>query len=357
MRRACVLLALIVTALAPGTVVAHDPTEGENEYGDGTTQPFFFGAGTSGLTWFMNPFESAAEVTWDSGNNSQAVRFLKSSAASAEVRYRTNAQTPSTPECSDNFWYACTDYYSNGQWFYTVFNSQQNVGGAKLPWYWCDDPANPNTDCTNIGRITMHEIGHAAGLSRSSNGHNHQPSSAASTTTSMQALPAWEPDSRYNDVMLGACDEFELQREYEVESYGGTFAACTDHATGTAFVGGEIETVVTRTSGSSATICVGDSVNFNGTINLSSGTGLGRLAGNILPFRDVTIQRASVGGTFSNYATVSATGAATFSRALMSASIATWQFRAVFADSAEAQLDGDISATMTVSWISSGCPT
>lgn len=264
--------------------------------------------------------------------------------------YRTNAQMPNTPECPSTFWYACTDYTSAGLWLYTVFNSAQNVGGS-VPWYWCQDPAQPDSGCIHVGRVTLHELGHASGLSRQSNGHPHQPDSATSQTTVMQLDPAKSPDARYDDVYLGQCDLFELQREYDVDTLAGALANCVDHATGTAFVGGEIDVAVTRTSPASISIpCAGTSTSITGALSLSSGSGLGRLAGNALPGRVVTVQWRPPGGTWTAYGTATTNSAGSYSRLVSYPTEGIREFRADFSDAAEVPLDGGTSLVTTVTW-------
>lgn len=350
MRRTLVLVTSAILTLTFAQVArAHDPTGGENEYTDGVTVGFRWDPTFGVPNWLATAFESAAEVSWASGNNSDAPRF-QWTGTGPDVRYRTNAQMPATAECPDTFWYACTDYNSGVTWQYTVFNSAQNALGS-LPWYWCQDPAQPDTSCIDAGRTGIHELGHVVGLSRQSNGHSHQPDSAMSSTSVMQLNPIKSPDSRYNDLFLGQCDEFELQREYDVLSLAGTYATCVDHAVGTGFASGEIETVVVRTSAASITLpCVTSTTSITGTLTLSSGTGLGRLAGNQLPGRAVVIERRVSGGAWASHATVTTNSSGNFSRIVSTSTPGTWEFRGLFSDGAEVSLDGDDGGITTVTW-------
>jgi hypothetical protein len=358
---------LAATALLLSTPVtsAHSPTGGEREYTtSGATAWFFLGQGTSTLTWFITPIETALESDFEASNNTQTPNFLRVADDGTEIKYLLNSQVPDTSECPSSFWRACTEYVGTAKttWLSTAFNSE-NPSGDLVSW-WCDHPNQADSGgCYDLRRIALHEAGHGVGLARSSNGHTHQSDSAAYNHTVMQINGPSATTTGWNYRFLGVCDRFELSREYDVVSWSGAYPACIDHLTGVAFSGGKMISVVKLNDPLDA--CTGSAVALGGYLKLIAATGasddgqLGVLAGNGLGGRTIEIFRRTPSGAYGSTpyttATVANSEAGTWSRSVSSSTSGTWYFRAEFTPATTgdvATLNGDLSAEFAVTWSS-----
>lgn len=351
-----------ILATAATTASAHSPTGADREYSaDNAPELFWFGSGTSGLSWFIAEVEPALESNWTTSNNTRSPRFTRTSVDGAEIKYLTNAQVPDTDECPSSFWYACTDYNGGAAkttWKSTTFNRQDPDGSGPMLSYWCQYPGQDDSGCADTRRVVLHEAGHGVGLARQSNGHVHQSDSQSSATTVMQVNPKLATATGWMDRFLGTCDLIELSREYDVVSFTSPLPSCVDHIAAPATSGGKVITVMTQVTTSTG-VCLGVQVSLSGQLRLTNQPAdslLGVLAYNGLGGRTVEIYRRSSSGSYppTPYATVTvaAVEAGTWSKVEQYFSQVTWVYQARYtpgsADSST--LNGHNSLERTISW-------
>lgn len=355
-RRAAFAAAVFAVVGMPRPAAAHEPTEGVAEYSQQATQKWVFGLGATS-SWFTSAVRAALGSNWNGDDTTQAPTWDED-VYGATIRYRSNAQTPDTAECPSTFWYACTDYLDPGEttWDYTVLNSVQNALG-NTPWYWCQDPAQPNTGCIDVQRVMLHEAGHAAGLSRSSNSQSHQPDSLSSSDSVMQSNPKQYPASGYNYRALGFCDILGLQLVYDVRSSANTYGDCADHVPGEVNAGGLIS--VTTTSQSGYDECLGFAITVSGRLALRTTTDYGRISNNPLTNRIIWFDRRRHGGTTWTYNVTStiASNASGYNWAKSfttgSTTTITYDFRGHF--DGEVAIDDDTTPVFTLTWLAPPC--
>lgn len=359
------LVVVLVASVFPAAVAAHSPTQGKREYtADNHLQSY--APGTRVIAppgWLQTNVNAALTTDWASRNTTRSPSFsLPVSGATeiATVYWATNAETPDTIECPADFWYACTDYLSNGatsdRWKSMTFN-RENPGGALESW-WCESTSQVgSTDgCFDTRRVTLHEAGHAVGLSRSSNGHAHFPGGAGADPdfSVMHSPPIPKPTTGYNQRWLGACDVLSLAIDYDLDTFSGIYPGCGDHLGAPAAQNGDIDTTVSQST-TTLRLCVGQAFSFTGTARIVTASILGELSGNGLAGRTVTIYRRSVGGAYAAYttATVASGEGGSWSRAISSPAEAIYVFQARYSPNATdaPTLDGDSSAVeKTVTW-------
>lgn len=362
------VVAVLLAGALPATAAAHSPTEGKAEYTtDNHHQIYAYGtrSGSVAPSWLKTNVDSAMNGDWDSANTTRSPYFsLPSGAAEiASAYWNTNAETPDTMECPNTPWYACTDYLSDGQaedrWKSTTFNREDPAGA--LESYWCQSTAQiGSTDgCFDTRRVTLHEAGHAVGLSRSSNGHVHFPGGAGADPdhSVMHSLPIPKPVAGYDQRWLGACDVLSLAIDYDLDSFNGVYPGCVDHLGAPAIQNDDIDTKVIQDN-TTLLLCVGQSFTLSGTAKIVTASILGELSANGLAGRTVTIYRRTSSGTFGAYTTTTVAGGegGAWSKSISNASLATYIFQTRYAPNTtdDPTLDGDSSGEKTVTW-SSAC--
>ncbi|MES2209088.1 MAG: hypothetical protein V4515_02760 [Chloroflexota bacterium] len=360
--RSLVILGLTLPLVAPAVAFAHSPTGSDREYSpDNAAEEFYFGAGTSALSWFIVEVEPALETNWNTSNNTRAPHFTRTSVDGAEIKYRTNAETPFSDECPDTFWYACTDYYGGASattWMSTTFNREDPSG--PLLSLWCQFPGQGDSGCADVRRVAIHEAGHGVGLARQSNGHVHQTDSQTSATTVMQTNPKLATAAGWLDRFLGSCDLIELAREYDVVSFSQALPACVDHITAPATSNVKVVTVASQTTTATG-VCVGIGVTLSGSLRLTNQPAddqLGLLASNGIGGRTVEIfRRTSSGGYPSTPYTTTTVGtseAGSWSKSVVSTTSGTWIFQARYAPGSSdlSTLNASTSLERTITWSS-----
>jgi hypothetical protein len=352
----------IVAAALPAAVAAHLPTQGKREYApDNHHQMYEFGTRVvAPPSWLQMNVNNALNGDWDSANTTRSPYFslLSGPGEIATIYWATNAETPNTDECPIDMWAACTDYRTNGQvedrWKSTTF-SRDNPSGALNSWFCELDPAN---GCYDTRRVTLHEAGHAAGMSRvTSNGHEHFPGGAATNPdhSVMHNPPIPKASPGYNQRWLGTCDVLSLAIDYDLDDFAGVYPGCADHLGAPAAQNADIDTTVTQST-TTLTLCVNQSFSFTGTARIVTAAILGELSGNGLAGRTVSIYRRTPSGTFAAYTTTTVAGGegGAWSRAISNVSAATYIFQARYTPNAtdDPTLDGDSSAVeKTVTWV------
>jgi hypothetical protein len=188
-------------------------------------------------------------------------------------------------------------------------------------------------------RVVLHELGHAVlGLSHDGQGESN---------TVMGSITPWNANTGWTRREWLRCDQARAQLLWGARVVAGPIANCFDHVSGAGANG--LNTVVTI-SVNPTVVCVGESYTVSGGLDIATSTSYGRLSGDPLGSRMISIRRDGAivaqpmtGATSGNYtATVSAGGVTT--DAVVSS----------FANEGTEALTGDTSPTVTVTVLPPG---
>lgn len=373
MRRVLVaVMAGLTLSCLPVVADAHNPTRGENSYGDDLTVSSKWGqyddsthSPPASTSWLQMNVSTALGTDWTADSVSHAPSFATGGSGSIpDIRYLTSAQLANTEECPAGFFVACTDYNGPASagttWKYTAFNSE-NPAGAPISLF-CEYPGQADAACESIRRDALHEMGHVAGLERgdyTTGASHYQPATAPSTTTVMILNLQEASDPGWNYYLLGTCDLIELQREYDVNALSDGYANCVDHipSPGTRY---DATTDTTRIRAYAAMVdpadevCVGEFATLSGTgVIINDPATLGRIANNPLSGRTMAIQRRTVGGSaWSAVATNGISNTGAWSKQVTSSTGGTWEYRAWYGG--ETAVQNDESSHFQIHWVTTG---
>lgn len=331
-------IALLLAAAPP--VSAATPTKGVDHYNPGAHEKFDWGTGATGPSraWLRDAFQNEAEVKWPDNNNSLAPTFTYDGSIQKNwVRFQKRSDSNCT---SGIAWYACTLYDGSAHWGEIIYADESGVT-------WCQETGT-NSGCLDVQRVAVHELGHVAGLARSADNGGNDAHSHESQANSMMQLNTPKYDAGgWNHHRVRACDLIELQREYDVASYTGSYGDCVDELNnGT--TGGLLTSVASQ--GAPSTTCARPNavVYLGGSLHLGTGSALGLISGNPLGSRTITLQRRPSGGSWSTYATLITTSTtASWSRAV-NINTGVYDFRIHY--DGETPIHADNSNVVTVMW-------
>ncbi len=215
-----------------------------------------------------------------------------------------------------------------GEWWLIRFRPHRTV----LPWgtiYWCEAYHEPQGDCVDTERTTIHEMGHVEGL-----WHADGLGLGWLDTVMLPGIP-FRGDTGWDMHRFGRCDQITLQQRYDVPTSYSTVAPCGRRDTGLGL------------DASDRSIGYQDPVTFTATLRIRDRSEYGRLGGNRLSGRDVTIQRRSPGGSWTAFTPFEGSEAGTY--VLTFRPSTTFEYRAVFEKPTDDGVAGAVSDTITVS--------
>lgn len=326
-----------LSAWLAASVAAHEPTSDGGSRGSfssdqlvtyrfaGSYPSFMTGAVTAGFETYYHDA---------SAHNSLAPRLDYSSSGTARVFYRLQSTSP----CSGRTgWIGCAKFGGT-----TAFELYVRDLAGHPDWGWYE----ASSSCSGIGvcfymkRSILHELGHAI----FSFGHDDQ----GEDDTVMASFQPAASATGWNRKVWQRCDQAASQLLWGARNVAGPIGECMDHVTGAGSNG--LKTEVTL-GASDTMVCVGESVNLSGTLSIAVNSNYGRLSGDPLGSRTVTIKRdgavwvtRTTGSTTGNY---SAT--ASFSTAGSRAYVTS------FPSEGYEALTGDTSPTVTATWSAPPC--
>lgn len=162
----------------------------------------------------------------------------------------------------------------------------------------------------------------------------------------MGDIQPWASNGGWADTQWNRCDQAAAQLLWEMKNKAGPVGECMDHVTGAGSNG--LNTVVTLAA-SPTSVCPGDTVIVSGSLKVATNSNYGRMSGDPLGARLVTIKRD--GFVAAQPLTNSTTG--TFSVAISAGGSPSDTLVASFANEGTEALTGDTSSTVTITVLGS----
>jgi hypothetical protein len=201
---------------------------------------------------------------------------------------------------------------------------------------WCQSYSTWPNGCFDVENIALDEFGHIEGLAH----HANYSDNRDYLDSVVQTYSRTKPSSGYNAHALGRCDIATLQRIYDIQTTLQKYSTCLDLAT-----------VLVLSPGNS-TVLSGAAITFTATLTVADSSAYGRLRGNPVSKRTVTLQRRPAGATsWSTAGTM--TGGSLGTYTLGVTVVSATEFRAVFSTPGNEGLRGDTSPIVTIGV--SGC--
>ena len=323
-RLALATIVLLGAALSPTGAAAHgpDPALSGGSFGQDQVLRFRWRAGAEPSAAIKTAIkEAAADVT--ASRASRAATFAYDAGGSNPIGYGAGAT------CGVNGLACFTRDAPDG---FTMWLREQ---GHVFDWgtlKWCQAYTTAPNGCYDAETIALDEFGHVEGL----NHHVNYSSDSDYDDAVVQTFSRTKPAAGWNRHTFGRCDVATLQVKYDVTSSTAKYSTCLDLAT-----------VLTLTR-SPASIPTGGTATLTATLKVGSSSSYGRLAGNVVGGRTVTLQRRAPGATAWVTVGTMPAGASAGTYVLAQRLGADTDYRAVFTTPTNEGINGDTSPTVRV---------
>ena len=320
-RAVTVLLVLVgVLSLAlPWAAVAHDPDPvlSGGLFAQDQALHFRWRSGAVPSAVIKTAILAAASDVTRS-KNSRAATFTYDSAGANLIGYGPGAT------CGVNGLACFTRTAPTG---FTMWLREQ---GHVFDWgtmKWCQAYTSPPNGCYDAETIALDEFGHVEGL----NHHVNYADDHDYLDAVVQTFSRVKPQTGYNARALGRCDIATLQVQYDVPSTAAKYSTC-------------LALTTDLTLGASRNV---NAITLNAHLSVVDLDAYGRLGGNPVSARVVTLQRRPSGSTtWSTVGTMTAGGSGTYTLGYQIS--ANTEFRAVFNAPSGEGLRGDTSGTVSM---------
>lgn len=323
-RLALSTIVLVALAIPADAATAHgpDPTLSGGPFGQDQVLRFRWRAGAEPTAAIKTAIKDAAAAVAAS-RASHAATFTYDAAGPNPIGYGAGAT------CGVNGLACFTRSAPDG---FTMWLREQ---GHVFDWgslKWCQAYASPPNGCYDVETITLDEFGHVEGL----NHHVNYDSDSDYDDAVVQTFSRTRPAVGWNRHTFGRCDVATLQVQYDIRSSAAKYSTCLD-----------VNSVLTLAV-SPASIPTGGTATLTATLKAGSSSSYGRLLGNVLSGRTITLQRRAVGTTtWVTVATMPA-GSAAGTYVLTQRPGADTDYRAVFKTPTDEGINGDTSSTVHV---------
>lgn len=353
-RVAIIAVAVVAALVGPGFTHAHAPTSGLAHYAQNASELFDWGVGTDGASalWIRTELRAAASG-FRTSNNSASPTFVEDDTIERNRWYFRPRSQLNTIECPNNVFYvACSSYDTNGQWDFINLADNADVR-------FCLEPpaVSPSSDCHDVQRVALHELGHIAGLSRKNDppagvdkhSAESQSYSVMQLNTPKAAAGGWATHS------MQECDILALQLDYDVQNSAGSYPWCVDHIPGETNADGLFSS--TTRSAASYSTCLGQVLTTQGRLALKTTSSYGLISNNPLTSRTLRFDRRPPGGTWTpNVTSTTASNASGYNWvrtwSTTSSTPITYEIRVHYdgeTSTAGSVIDSSL-ATFTISW-------
>ena len=316
--------ALLLSAAVPATAHAPDPLIGWPAWGQDQSVLYRWATGEVPPATMRTAIRAAVDFS-NASKRSRAPVIAYADGGASTVEYGLSVF------CGVNG-LACADGSDAPRSFRVAFREH----GHRFDWgqlRWCQMQSEPTNGCFDVENVMLDELGHVMGLDH----HANYSDESDYLDSIVQARSRARPQAGWDADVYGRCDFARLQTRYDMTSWTTAYSTCLDLDTNLSF-------------GSSTTsIRAGSSVTFTAALSVADNPDDGRLAGNAIARRTVTLQRRPPGGTVwtSIGSMTNAATAGTYT--LVQSPTATYDWRAVFATPPAEGLNGRTSSTVRVS--------
>ena len=319
---AAVAIALSVTVVG---ALAHgpDPALSGGPFGQNQDLRFRWRSGSEPPTAIKTAIRSAAAAS-NAGRASKAATFTYDASGSSPVGYGIGAT------CGVNGLACFTRSVPTG---FTLWLREQ---GHVFDWgtmKWCQMYTTPPNGCYDAQMIALDELGHVEGLGH----HVNLGDDSDYVDAIVQTYARAKPVTGWNMHAYGRCDVATLQILYDMPSWTARYSTCLDLATSLTLVADPAAVPAYGTTTLTATLKVVDSDAY------------GRLGGDPIAGRVVTLQRRTSGSTTWVSMGAMAAGPTAGTYVLAQQLSSDTEFRAVFHASTAEGLRGSTSPTVAVS--------
>jgi hypothetical protein len=315
---------LLLLTHATGGATAHgpDPTLSGGPFGQNQDLRFRWRAGSEPTAAIKSAIQAAATAA-NASRASKAATYTYDAAGANPIGYGVGAT------CGVNGLACFTRDVPDG---FTMWFREQ---GHVFDWgtmKWCQSYASPPNGCYDAETIALDEFGHVEGL----NHHVNWADDSDYEDANVQTYSRTKPGAGWNAHAFGRCDVATLQMLYDVQSWTAKYSTCLDLATDLTF------------SAAPTGILAGGSTTLTATLKVASNTSYGRLAGNPVAGRTVTLQRRAPGATAWVAVGTMPAGPSSGTYVLSQRPSADTEYRAVFATPSTEGINGDASPTVRV---------
>lgn len=315
---------LLASSLAAGGVAAHgpDPALSGGPFGQNQVLRFRWRAGSEPAAVIKTAIKAAAADA-NASRASKAATFTYDASGPSPIGYGAGAT------CGVNG-LAC--YTRDVPDDFTMWFREQ---GHVFDWgtmKWCQAYDNPPNGCYDAETIALDEFGHVEGLGH----HVNYDSDSDYGDAVVQTYSRTKPATGWNRHVFGRCDVARLQVMYDTLTTASKFSTCLD-----------MSTVLTITA-SSTQIVVGGSTTLTATLKVVDSDSYGRLGGNSVSGRTVTLQRRAAGATAWIAVGTMPAGSAAGTYVLAQRPGAGTEYRAVFGTPSSEGINGDSSPAVRV---------
>jgi hypothetical protein len=320
---------LLATGIATGGATAHgpDPALSGGPFGQNQVLRFRWRAGSEPAAVIKEAIKDAANDANDS-RASKAATFDFDSGGPSPIGYGAGAT------CGVNGLACYTRDVPDG---FTMWFREQ---GHVFDWgtmKWCEAYTTAPNGCYNAENVALDEFGHDEGLAH----HDNNASDSDYGDAVVQTYSRTKPSAGYNKHVFGRCDVARLQIMYDTLTTAAKFSTCLDMSTALTITASPTQVVVGTATTLVATLKVVDSDSY------------GRLGGNLVSGRTVTLQRRAVGTTAWIAVGTMPPGSASGTYVLAQRPGAATEYRAVFGTPSGEGINGDSSPAVRV--VVTGC--
>jgi hypothetical protein len=315
---------LFTLGLVPPTASAHgpDPALAGGPFGQNQDLRYRWRAGSEPTAALKTAIRDAADDV-NATRASKAATFTYDAAGANPIGYGAGAT------CGVNGIACFTRDVPDG---FTMWLREQ---GHVFDWgslRWCQAYVDPPNGCYDAETIALDEFGHIEGLGH----HVNWADDSDYVDAVVQTYSRTKPGSGWNMHVLGRCDVATLQMQYDMSTSGARYSTCLDLATDL--------TLAAAPTG----IINGSATTLTATLKVVASASSGRLGGNLVSGRSVTLQRRTPGAT--TWTTVAAMppGSAMGTYVLSQRPGADTEYRAVFGTPSTEGINGDTSLTVRV---------
>lgn len=197
---------------------------------------------------------------------------------------------------------------------------------------WCQAYTTAPSGCYDAETIALDEFGHVQGL----NHHVNWSDDSDYEDAIVQTYSRTKPSIGWNRHGFGRCDIATLQLLYDVQSWSAKYSTCLDMATD-----------LTLTAAPTG-ILVGSATTLTATLKVVGSASYGKLGGNPVAGRIVTLQRRAPGATaWITVGTMPSSSTAGTYLLSQRPSVDT-EYRAVFGTPSDEGINGDASLTVRI---------